>query len=164
LGSYVAITAIDDHALGERFAMRGLQANPNDPLLRNNLVVALLNQNRVEDAAAEFARIAAPADNKLLTAVLLATEGLLSFRSGAPAIGRSLYREAIKIAGEASARRAQALAAVHLAREEMFQKSPEAPAALNEALKYCKDLGASEVFEMLRLILTLQSEKDRTSQ
>jgi len=149
LGSYLASVAAHDYRLAEQLARRGLTANPDDPLLINNLVVALANQGRVEEAEGEFRRIQTGTAEALLRATLVATEGLLHFRRGAVVQGRDFYRKAMELATGASSRRTLALAAVHLAREELLARSEEALPALQVAVKACEGLEAWEVLEML---------------
>ena len=113
LGSYLAGITEGNYRLAEEFARRGLRANPGDWLLLNNLVVALANQGQVEEAVAAFQEIATPSEE--LRSVLLATEGLLKFRTGEQAIGRRLYLEAAEHARRRGDRRLYALALAHLA-------------------------------------------------
>ncbi len=93
--SFLASTFLRDHELSERLARFGLRLNPDEWGLRNNLVVALAEQNRVQDASAEFSTLNAPsaADDKFAT--YLATSGLLAYRSGDVEGGRLLYQRAM---------------------------------------------------------------------
>ena len=92
--SYLATLAMEDHSRAESIAMRGLQANPKDGRLENNLAVAQLHMNRVEEAARIIARLRAVADDPRGTATMHATCGLLAFRQGHPERGAQLYLEA----------------------------------------------------------------------
>lgn len=92
--SYLATLAMEDHSRAESIAMRGLQANPKDHRLENNLAVAQLHMNRVEDAAKIIARLPAAPDDPRSTATMQATRGLLAFRQGQSERGAQLYLEA----------------------------------------------------------------------
>ena len=92
--SYLATLAMEDHSRAESIAMRGLQANPKDHRLENNLAVAQLHMNRVEEAARIIARLRAAADDPRGTATMHATRGLLAFRQGHPERGAQFYLEA----------------------------------------------------------------------
>lgn len=93
--SFLASTCLRDHSLAEKLARFGLRLNPNEWGLRNNLVVALAEQNRVPDAAAEFSTLNEPPAGDDKFATYLATSGLLAYRSGDVEGGRLLYQRAM---------------------------------------------------------------------
>jgi tetratricopeptide (TPR) repeat protein len=154
LGSYVACVALQEYPLGEEMARRGLRANADDIILLNNLTVALASQGRVDEAIETFKRIPRGNEDKTVRSVLLATEGLIHFRSGNPVEGRRLYKEAIDLGSQAPSKKTGGLAAVHLAREELLAGASEASEALRRALDACSGFDAPEVSVMLK---TLQS-------
>lgn len=156
LGSYLAGVAEQDYRSSEEFARRGLRANPGDPMLLNNLVVALANQGRVDDAVQQFRDIREAPDE--IRATLLATEGLLSFRKGDSAEGRRLYLEAIEQTRHQGNRRTEALAAVHLAREELLAGTATAVESVLAAAKTCEGIDQLEIVHMLRSVDRLRSE------
>ena len=101
-GSFISIVALDDFHLAKQFAQTGLDANPDNSLLLNNLAVALINLkefnaakkclsqinlSKVNDAYREIANIAK-----------LATTGLLHYRTGNTTVGRQLYLDARSLA------------------------------------------------------------------
>lgn len=129
LGSYVAMVAVEDYRLAEAFVRRGLSANRDDPVLLNNLVVALADQGSLREAESVFSKISSPGHGRAETA-LLATEGLLHFRRGELDRGRALYRMAMERAEDEAMR---ARAALHLAREEILAGTGEAEPALRRA-------------------------------
>ena len=67
-------------------------ADPNDRLLLNNLVVALAYSGRLDEAAAESARLTAPTKTGDSDCTSVATRGLIAFRSGQIEEGRKSYR------------------------------------------------------------------------
>lgn len=119
LGSYIALVALEDYVLAKSLADQGLRSNPKDPLLTNNLAVALVNMGQKDEARQLLATIPRPVKDHAVDAVLRATEGLVHFRSGDLDRGRVLYREAIE-AFRPGNPRAHALAMLHLAREEFL--------------------------------------------
>lgn len=136
-GSYVAEVVLQDFSLAENFARRGLEANRGDIGLTNNLVVALANQGRLDEAEREFAPIRdVQVTNDRLAIVLTATEGLLHFRRGRWGEGRSRYEDAIKRAERGTVpgwQHVAALAQLHLTREEVMARTPNVIPALKAA-------------------------------
>lgn len=110
LGSYVASVGLEDWDRSILIARAGLLASPNDVMLRNNLAFALLGVNQLEAAAAELAQIPSRGSDGSAQAAVLATRGLLAFRSGDPARGSQLYRSAITTAHRAREADAEAMA------------------------------------------------------
>ena len=154
LGSYLASVAEQDYRLSGQLAERGLRANLGDPLLLNNLAVALANEGRVDEAIKIFNEIGSIADETRPT--FLATEGLLNFRSGRVDSGRRLYLDAIAQARRKGDRRTEALATLHLAREELLAGTEKAVESLAAAAKACEGIEWLEVGQMLRLITDLR--------
>jgi hypothetical protein len=153
LGSYIAAVALQDFAMCERFARRGLLANPGHALLTNNLVVALANSGRLGDAWKLFRSISRPDPDGVSETTLLATEGLLMFRSGDPDGGRGRYVAAIESASGPSRDRLRGLAAAHLAREEITANTP---AARESLLRAEKEAGGAKHPEVQWLIQSLR--------
>lgn len=129
MGSYYAAVGCENFVEAETFARNGLIPNPGDLTLQNNLVVSLASQGRVNEARKEFDRIDFKNASDAEEIALTATEGLLAFRGGHIEEGRKLYKNAIKQASEKKDRMSEALAAVHLMKEEIFI-APEAATAL----------------------------------
>jgi len=55
LGSYIGVSLTTDYSFAEACARAGLQADPNDATLQNNLTVALAYQGKLDDAIETFA-------------------------------------------------------------------------------------------------------------
>ncbi len=136
-GSFLAATAIRDFEQCITFANRGLIANPGDAGLTNNLVVALAKLGRMEEARSQFESIERPAAEAGTEITLVATAGLLEFRSGRVDAGRALYLEAIEAARAAGKRQPAAMAFLHLAEEELKVRSPMASETLRLAEVAC---------------------------
>lgn len=159
LGSYVAIVGVADYRLGERLARSGLRANPNDPMLQNNLVVALAEQGLLDEAERLFKSIRRPAADGTTESTLLATAGLLAFRRGRLVEGRTLYDIAIKKARENQLERTRILAEIHLVREEIIAKSPGAAAALTAAFMEYRGRDDPDVTELLERLRRHHNEQ-----
>jgi len=130
-GSYVASVGMANFEEAERIARAGLLANPGDSMLRNNLVFALANQYRLDEAEDHYRRIDQNQEDRVRL-TLLATAGLLRYRRGDIDEGRTLYHSAIALAKKTEDRRAIALASIFLAREEVLSRSPTATATLRD--------------------------------
>ena len=90
-GSYLATLALEDHDRAQRIAKAGLLANPEDYRLQNNLAVAQLHLDHMEDAEKTIARLPRTVDDPLSEATMRATRGLLAFRQGKPELGAEMY-------------------------------------------------------------------------
>jgi hypothetical protein len=82
---------LGDAALGIECALEGLRSNPNDQLLRNNLVVGYVRQGNYSAAVSEFQRIREPLEPHFADAVFKATSGMIAFVRGDYEEGRRLY-------------------------------------------------------------------------
>lgn len=156
MGSYLAVVGLDDFRAAETFVRQGLLANPGDPMLINNLVVALADQGRLDDAEKEFRKITRP-DEPELGAAITATEGLLAFRRGSYEVGRSFYMAALDRLPKGSPRRA--LAAHYLAREEVIAGTGGAPSALELAREERKGSVLPEFDRLEQMLARLQTSK-----
>ena len=93
-GSFVAIEMLDDPVLAARFSEFGLETDPYNSLLLNNLAVALAKQNRGDDALKIFQRIKQHRNEDFDWIIFNATRGLIMFRLGNVEEGRRRYSEA----------------------------------------------------------------------
>jgi tetratricopeptide (TPR) repeat protein len=95
-GSFLLSSILADYQGAEKFASYGLRADPADPLLMNNLVVARARQDDLAGAAAVFKMIRP--DERLNTFTYRATHGLMQYAAGDEAGGAEDYRESIRLA------------------------------------------------------------------
>ncbi len=126
LGSFLASTAQEDFAVAEQIARRGLLANPDEPVLVNNLTYALACAGKIPEAKAmlnHLPRLNLDAAEKVMFS---ATEGLIEYRAGNSEGGRAKYEEAIRMAREHKLTSHHIRALLHLAREEVRVHSPGA--------------------------------------
>jgi tetratricopeptide (TPR) repeat protein len=134
LGSYWAAVALQDFKRSERIARYGLQAEPTDPLLINNLAVALAKSGRVDEAEKSICLVHWGSAPRGVQIAATATKGLILFRLGSPDLGRTLYREAIDQCDSAEFDRTRASALLHLAVEEANARTAFALDTAREAL------------------------------
>ena len=117
-GTFTAAVAMQDYESSMWFAENGLAANPNDFILANNLVFALINRGELELAGTRLQRIEKRSLTVLDRSVLKATRGLFEYRSGRLERGRQLYLDAREIAQRHKAKNLLALATAFHAIEE----------------------------------------------
>jgi tetratricopeptide (TPR) repeat protein len=145
IGSYVAAVGLEDYLLAERFARRGLVANPNDSILLNNLAFALASRGNPQEAWVVLRKVPRPDRDAGVEAALLATEGLIDFRMGDSEKGSLHYLAAIKNATEAKLDRVRALAGVYFARELIGSGRVGATEALGIAEEASRNLTSPDV-------------------
>jgi tetratricopeptide (TPR) repeat protein len=139
LGSYLASAIMRNYPEAIEFARHGLRSNPGDFSLQNNLAVALALQGKSEEASNQVDAIDIDRLSASHHMILLATKGLVEFRSGRPETGRLLYRLAIDQGRRAGDVR-ESLAMVYWALEELRIRSPNAGSLREEALQVAAGL------------------------
>ncbi len=135
LGSYEASMGMDFRE-GVSIAKLGLQANPNNFLLQNNLVFCLTGLGEIEDAKRRFDHIDREHLDSDEIATYTATAGLLAFRSGDPDKGVELYLQTI---GRMRDRKSRMIATIMLARELLLHRLPQASQYVQEADQLAAD-------------------------
>lgn len=149
-GSYIASVGMQDYQEAIRIVRAGMIANPKNWILLNNLAFSLASTNQVDEAEKALPEVS-PGD-QIGKGTLYATKGLIEFRRGHRDEGRRLYAEAIETFNRPEMSKMRALAAVFLAREELFAKTPEADAASIRAEQFLKGLEAPELATWKRII------------
>jgi len=145
LGSYIAAVVFGDADATLEFARRGVLAEPKNSMIRNNEVVALALLGRLEEAWSTFRDIAFDRETAPNQAVLLATMGLLLFRSGDVDEGREQYERALAQTSLRGERYLKALALWHLAQEEIVADTGEVTRALARAEDASKSIHDPEL-------------------
>ena len=133
-GSFLALVALDDSGMGEQFARTGLRADPDDQILRNNLVVALAYKGKIDEAEKEFARIQRPLSSDYAETTFLATKGLIEYRKGCGDEGRAEYSNALEKADPGQ----RGLLLAHWAREEILVQGEMADSLAKRAVNAIK--------------------------
>lgn len=123
LGSFTAATFLEDFDTARKFAQIGLQSNPDNLLLRNNLVVAQCELGDVEAALNNFSKISEPNRNDVMHPTWLATSGLLMYRIGKIDRARELYRFANQRLTRRQDTTDRIIAAYYQAKEEIRLKN-----------------------------------------
>jgi len=100
-GSFLLSSILADFRGAEKFAEFGLRADPMDPLLMNNLVVAKSRQFDLAGAALVFKKIRP--DDRLTTFTYRATERLMKYARGDEDGGAEDYKDSIRLASGAEA-------------------------------------------------------------
>lgn len=145
MASFVAGVALEDDARAIEILRSSTLVSPSEPLLSNNLAFSLIRSGAITNAIHTLRQI--PLDSLSLKerSVLTATYGLLAFRTGDPAKGRSLYEQAIRDFVTLSEHRAVALARTFWALEEAIAGTELAKPLSKEALKHIHKLRIVEL-------------------
>lgn len=141
-GSFIAAEILDNHDEAIDLARSGLQANPDDPALLNNLAFSLIHVGRLSEAKDNLVRVrgqGVPVEDAI---PLFATFGLFAFRCGYPDRGRQYYREAIDRARALGNEELAVLAELHLAHEEDLAGGPLADELMKAAHRNAEKLSA----------------------
>lgn len=157
--SYIAACVLEDYRECERIVEVGLRANPNEPILLNNLAFSLASSGQIEKAEKVFQRIK-PAnirdDNELVA--ITATQGLLLFRRGYADEGRLFYRQAIAAAKKHGFKKSVAVGSIYLAREEARLNTDEARRSIEVAFDEAQKVKEPDIPELLKRNLTRDAE------
>jgi tetratricopeptide (TPR) repeat protein len=134
LGSHVAETLLENYDLAVEFAENDLRSNPNDIALRNNLAFALAQKGETEKSQEILKAISFQNIDAADRVVLIATQGLIAYRSGQLDFARLLYLDAIHASKAFKDWRAP-VAQIHYAFEELRIGSPQAEDLRRSALE-----------------------------
>ena len=98
LGSYIASSFTKDYDIAIMLCEVGLRANPNDPLILNNMIFSLVEANKLEIIPKYLPNLnraftQTTEENKI---IIQATLGLVNFRMGNLQVGKKLYEIAIR--------------------------------------------------------------------
>jgi tetratricopeptide (TPR) repeat protein len=125
LGSYIACCLLDQFDKAIELCKFGLKANPNDPILLNNLIYSLTLNNEVDktkpyiEHLEKLKRVDLSED---LKTSIKATLGLVAFREKNIEFGKRLYKEAIE---ESKDERSKFIAIYNYLRELIFVNDSE---------------------------------------
>lgn len=123
MGSFASFS-VEQYRRSERLASAGLESNPDSRLLLNNRCVSRAYLGDLEGAFADLK--SALRVRKAEDPVLIATLGLVAYRSGRPDLGSRCYSSAITGFAEAKNKLSLALAALYWIREEIVLGSADA--------------------------------------
>lgn len=146
--SYVAIL-MENWEEGAGIAKYGLYTNPDNPILLNNLVVALVSNGLVDEAENKLKKIDTAGLDNRMRVIVQATEGLVWYRKGFPEKGRALYLQAMDMARRSRYRSLMLRAAIFFSREEILSKSDRALETIDTALKLSRNSKEPDVILMV---------------
>lgn len=135
LGSFIALTALDDPIEALAFLDRAILTEPNDAAAHNNRAVALALLGRLKEAKHSLERAVRLTPGAHNNPVLTATGALLLFRSGRVSDGLHEYRRAAELAVAQRDGARLALILWHLLRE----LAPHSPKAVTDAIPKLAD-------------------------
>jgi Flp pilus assembly protein TadD len=159
--SFISSSILEKYDQSIDILNASLRANPTDTALKNNLIFALINIGRLDEAEQLLRAIRFESVEPPSTVTLRATQGLLLFRRGFPDNGRLLYRDAMDEASRLGLKNYRALAAIFLAREELICRSDHSAAALKQAVEEAGKVPDEEVPYVLSRVLKLAEQTVR---
>jgi hypothetical protein len=143
---WVAGALLDDFYSAEQMWKIGHIGNSDEIMMANNLVFALAKQDKVKDAQALLKHIAFNRATIAEKICLIATAGLVTFRSGDSAGGALKYLTAIELAEKSRLLESAALARVYLAIEESRAKTASAKSSTQSAREHLDKIDQSTRF------------------
>jgi len=157
-GSYIAATFLQDYELAEKFAKVGYQANPEDPLIRNNYAVALAERGDLAKARRVFGALGDPG-GKGFEETYRATEGLLRYREGRIEAARECYEKSRAAFENSEDVRSTLLSLVFQTSEELRLENYDDAANL---LKQGEDIAKStQNRDLLAVLQRIRAELER---
>ena len=138
LGSYVSAVALEDYSQSAQFARDGLDVDPDDFVLLNNLAFARINLQELDAAKRSVAMMKKVMDSNSERAIWLATSGLLALRTGEVDAGRRYYLDALEIARKEDSDLLRASALSFFAAEAWSARMDDSQTLVAQALKLLK--------------------------
>lgn len=128
LGSYIAGSLLKDTNASVLLCEVGLQANPNDPTLLNNIIYELVKSNNINNATKYINQLkdinlSSLPNESIVT--IQATLGLVALRNKEFELGKQLYEFAIINSERIKNKYLKNLAIVNFARELIIGEQPE---------------------------------------
>jgi Tfp pilus assembly protein PilF len=156
IGSFVAETFLNDNKKAIELCKKGLIANPNDVIVKNNLICSYALEGNLDEAMKMLEKlkpdIASLTDDDKI--VLQATSGLVLFRLGDYDNGRELYMKAYQNAKNAKNDYLKNMAILHLTREELRAKSDKIDSTFDLTQKEIANCNENDVQALFKIIKT----------
>ncbi len=161
LGSYIAGSLLKDKNSSILLCEVGLQANPHDPTLLNNIIYELATSDNLRDAAKYVNQIreiniASLSNESKVT--IQATLGLVALRNKEFEVGKKLYELAIENAERMKSDFLNNLAIVNYARELVIAKQPEKDKYMDIVKNMEVDDKHKDLFELRKETLEYNEE------
>jgi tetratricopeptide (TPR) repeat protein len=147
--SFVASALVDDQQSAIRACRIGLIASPRDPLLLNNLAFSLASSGRSKEAR-ELLQGTMGEVSGVDRAVLMATRGLIAFRSDDAEGGRRMYGQAVDALVKEKELTAAVIAAVYWIYEELRADGRGLSLAVKRAESISQGVARSPDLELAR--------------
>ena len=146
LGSYLGFRP-EHTGMAEKFASAGLRCDSANPMLLNNRAVARAYQGKIDEAYSDIG-LALQDGTSRNDAHLVATLGLIAFRSGCPDLGRELYAQSVGWFHHEKNQASAASAMLHWLREEIRLDRSIAPKAIDFSQRVLKMSASSKQPEL----------------
>lgn len=154
IGSFVAETFLNDNDKAIELCRKGLIANPNDVIVKNNLICSYAQAGNLDEAVKMLEKLkpeinSLPEENKI---VLQATTGLVLFRLGEIEKGRELYLKAFQNSKDAKYDYLKNMAILHLTREEINAKTDKVDSTFDLTQKEITNSQDNDVQELFKIV------------
>lgn len=157
-GSYVASVGLRKYNVAIKILHKGLEFNPNDFTILNNLVFSYANLGDINQMNYYYNKLTNVYNNDKAgdnDVVFFATSGLFFYKSGNIELGRKGYESSIKISKEKNNKNAEILAKIYLAKEEFLQNTDEKYKFFDDAIKLSEYISEIEIVNEINYLRTL---------
>ncbi len=155
--SHIAAAFLDDDKRAIDILANAMPAQANSFLYLNNYAFSLARSGDIEAAAKKLYRIDHNNLSNRERNILVATTGLIYFRSGDIENGRNLYDIAIKEFDRRDEKESSAVAAYYLAREEKRIRSANAEKRVKEAKRRLEGFDVPLLNELAKKLINASS-------
>lgn len=152
-GSYIASMGLLNDKEAVRISEAGLNANPNDSVLLNNLAFSLAGLNRLDEAERVLSKISSESSEDVFAA-RNATEGMIAYRRSDHLKGKQCYLGALGHFRSQGSMSNLAVAAICWAREAKLAGAPEAIEAMRVVEDSVKGIQDPEIKAWVSLLGT----------
>lgn len=163
-GSHIATTLLDKPNIATKFLKEGLNSNPRDAQIINNLAYSLVLDNKINEAEKYIKKITDISNISINTKIcLVATQGLISFRKGQIKEGIRLYEKAIDGAKVSKKKYLIWLAKMNYARELIINKSAKSAKIENLISNIPNDTKFPDINKLKKEVINIyKKNKDPT--
>jgi tetratricopeptide (TPR) repeat protein len=139
VGSMAAIT-LDNVDLAIKYARAGLERDRDSAYLKNHLAYALIARKEFKEASQILVQCLSKTPEDATHGPLLATSGMLAFRTGELETGMKLYKAAIALFKKLGHQNSEVMASVYFAVEAARAGAADATKLVDDAEQLCKNL------------------------
>ncbi|MGP8216787.1 MAG: hypothetical protein ACLQQ4_14575 [Bacteroidia bacterium] len=165
LGHHIAGTLLNNHEKAVKFCEIGLISNPKDPQIINNIAYSLAILGRTSEALKYLQQIEHVHHvQKTSEICLMATKGLILFRTNNPEHGRDLYLRAIEEASKLDGPYLNWVAILNYVREEILIKYEKVEELMGYVAKIPDDVRYKDVKKMKEDVIKLYEKNIKNNQ